>query len=344
MAVQPHKIRLEASSYCQLRCPACPNTTHAIQPVISGGSLTLKNFQTLLANNPRIAEVQLANYGEIFLNPELLEIIKHSHERGVVLRATTGVNLNHVKPDVLEGLVRYTFRSLTCSIDGASDETYKIYRVRGNFDRVIDNIRTINHFKQAYGSRYPLLTWQFVIFGHNEYELPRARALARELHMDFRPKLSWDPDFSPIRDAAFVRKVVGHRAASREEYAQKRGVAYFDHLCHQLWEEPQINWDGKILGCARNFGGDFGGNAFTDGLDKSLNSEKLTYARKMLLGKQPPRPDIPCSSCDVYLTRQAHGTTLQRGLRRTVYRAGRAVYRYLRTRCLQPWVWWLSRK
>ncbi len=31
----------------------------------------------------------------------------------------------------------------------------------------------------------------------------------------------------------------------------------------------------KVLGCCRNFWGDFGGNAFTDGLVSSLNNEKI---------------------------------------------------------------------
>ena len=46
-------------------------------------------------------------------------------------------------------------------------------------------------------------------------------------------------------------------------------------ICHQLWDAPQINWDGKILGCCRNFWGDFGGNAFTEGLFQSVNSGQM---------------------------------------------------------------------
>ena len=83
--------------------------------------------------------------------------------------------------------------------------------------------------------------------------------MAHDLRMDFRPKLSWDNTFSPIQDESLVRKEVGQGAATRDEYLQKHGTSYGNNLCHQLWEAPQINWDGKILGCARNFWGDFGG-------------------------------------------------------------------------------------
>jgi MoaA/NifB/PqqE/SkfB family radical SAM enzyme len=79
---------------------------------------------------------------------------------------------------------------MSCSIDGASNETYQLYRVKGNFDTVIENVRKINRFKQQQHSDYPQLTWQFVVFGHNEHEIPVARRLASDLGMKFSPKLS----------------------------------------------------------------------------------------------------------------------------------------------------------
>ena len=308
--IMPWKIRLEASSFCQLRCPSCPNTTKAIHPVVGSGFLKLSDFQKIIDENPWLKEIELSNYGEIFLNPELLEIIKYAYKRDVALKADSGVNLNNVRESVLEGLVKYRFRSMTCSIDGASDETYKVYRVKGNFETVITNIKKINLFKQKYQSEYPRLNWQFVIFGHNEHEIPLARKLASELDMNFYLKLTYDDKFSPVRDQEYIRKLVG--AASREEYKQKYGVEYLHETCHELWDNPQINWDGKVLGCCRNSRGDFGGNAFKDGLLESINNDKIKYARDMLLGHKVARDDIPCTTCSVYMTMKAKGNWLIR--------------------------------
>jgi MoaA/NifB/PqqE/SkfB family radical SAM enzyme len=321
--VKPLKIRLEASSFCQLRCPSCPTTSKAIHPAVGRGFLELRDFQSLLVESPWLKEIELSNYGEIFLHPDLLEIIKFAYERNVVLTADNGTNLNNVKENVLEGLVKYKFRSMTCSIDGASNETYKVYRVKGNFVNVIENIRKINFFKQKYQSEYPLLKWQFVVFGHNEHEISLARTLASELNMQFYLKLSWDSKFSPVRDQEFVRKETG--VTSREEFKQKDGADYMQLICYQLWEEPQINWDGKVLGCCRNFWGDFGGNAFRDGLFKSLNNENIRYARDMLLGKKVARENIPCTTCSIYLGMRADSTWL----RGSLYRSLRYIYRYL---------------
>jgi MoaA/NifB/PqqE/SkfB family radical SAM enzyme len=287
----PVQIRLEASSFCNLRCPLCPTTAGVIHhSAVGGGFLRFKDFRKLLDDNPRLKRIELSNWGEIFLNPALLSVLELAHERGVHLTAHNGVNLNKIRPEVLEGLVRYQFRRLVCSIDGASQETYSIYRVRGKFANVIDNIRKINELKQRYDSPFPELTWKFVVFGHNEHEIPVAREMARELGMGFFALLNnFDPNYSPVRDPA-VR-----RLAPRQR--MKYEVLY---VCHQLWDEPQINWDGKVLGCCINHWGDFGGNAFRDGLTASVNTEQIQYARAMLLGRAPPREDIPCTRCSEY--------------------------------------------
>jgi len=133
----PRQIRVEASSFCQLRCPSCPTTAGAIHPAIGNGFLRFDNFRRLIDENPSLARVELSNYGEAFLNPHLLDILQYADAKAVAITLSNGVNLNHATDELLEGLVKYHVRDMTCSIDGASAETYRVYRVRGNFDRVI---------------------------------------------------------------------------------------------------------------------------------------------------------------------------------------------------------------
>jgi MoaA/NifB/PqqE/SkfB family radical SAM enzyme len=310
----PAHIRLETSSFCNLRCPSCPTTTGAILPTVGGGFLRFEDFQGLLDKNPKLKRIELSNYGEIFLNPALLRILEVAYKRGIVLTADNGANLNKVRPEVLEGLVKYRLRSMCCSIDGASEATYSVYRVRGKFANAIGNIREINILKRRYRSRFPELTWQFVVFGHNEHELPLARAMARVLGMRFYAKLSWDSDVSPVSEAKAVGEATGTGAATREEYEAVHGQDYMQGICHQLWDAPQINWDGKVLGCCRNFWGDFGGNAFRDGLTASVNTEQMVHGRAMLLGRAPARKDVPCTTCEIYVKMRERGRWLERDL------------------------------
>lgn len=328
-SIRPSRIRLDVSSACQLKCPLCPHATGEIERTVGTGYVRVDDFLGLLERNPWVSEVELSNLGELFLSPDILGIMKHAHERGVALTADTGVNLNTVSDDVLEGLVKHRFRRMTCSIDGASDEVYEVYRVGGDFHRVIAHIETLNRFKKKHRSKRPIVTWQFIVFGHNEHEIPAARRLASQLDMDFSLKTSWDPDYAPVRDREFVREQHRKSATAQCEHKEKQPDFHMRVFCHQLWEEPQINWDGRVLGCCCNWWLDFGSNAFTDGLFYAVNSERMKYAREMLLGRKPARDDIPCSTCAAYIAMKSTGKWLERGVSRRFYRAARSAYRAL---------------
>lgn len=193
----PKEIRLEASSFCQLKCPSCPTAQGIIHKSAVGSRfLKIDDFKRIVDSADWIKEIELSNWGEIFLNPDLIKIMNYSFKKKIQLVAYNGVNFNNVKDEALEALVKYQFKALTCSIDGASQETYKQYRVRGDFNKVISNLRRLNEFKQAYRSSFPYLTWQFVMFEHNKHEMNQARELAQELQMAFYTKISWDENLA----------------------------------------------------------------------------------------------------------------------------------------------------
>jgi MoaA/NifB/PqqE/SkfB family radical SAM enzyme len=288
---------IDASTLCQLRCPGCPNIDNK-DAVYGSGFLKFSNFKKLIDDN-NFRAVSFSNMGEFFLSPDLFDILRYSHEKKLLVWANSA-NFNTVSDEVLEGLVKYKVRSLMCAIDGASQESYSQYRVKGDYETVISNIRKLNEYKKKYNSRFPVLAWQYVIFGHNEHEIPIAKKLASELGMNFIPKLSWNPDFFPIKNADFIKEHTGLIATNRSDFFSETGKDYMRGVCNHIWNNPKINWDGRVLGCCWNSREDFGGNVFEDGYAKAINLEKITYARKMILGLVPPREDIPCYNCGQY--------------------------------------------
>ena len=304
--IEASRIRLEASSICQLRCPICPNTQGKLREgVVGAGFLQLEDFKALLQRNPFVSEIELSNWGEVLLNPRLPEILAHAQERNIRIEIR-GTNLTYADDTLLEALVRHNVRFLGVSIDGASQETYQMYRVQGDLHVVIQNIIKINEFKRQYNTPRPHLRWQFIVFGHNEHEIKAARKLAEKLQMTFKPKLNFSSTYSPVRNREQVMIDTGLPVTSRKENWGKFGRDHVsfgdDHVsfCTSLWTDPQINWDGKVLGCCVNYWGQWGGNAFAESLEDCLNSENLIYAREMLLGNLPGRDGIPCADCDIY--------------------------------------------
>jgi len=270
---------------------------------VGRGYLKPADLGRFLEANPAVREVELSNYGEAFLNPHLVEILRVIAEHGATPMLANGANLNHARPEMLEAVVRYGMRGLTCSIDGATQAVYERYRVGGDLERVLANIRTINEWKAKLGKSLPILYWQMVLFEHNRHEIDAARAMAKSLGMKFGMKLSWDEDLAPQDDDELLARSLGMPSVTRARTERKTGRPYLSSICHQLWIEPAVNWNGKLLGCSRNFWGDFGGNAFSRSLDQTLADEKMAYAKQMLQGQAPPRDDIPCTSCEIYRKR-----------------------------------------
>jgi MoaA/NifB/PqqE/SkfB family radical SAM enzyme len=296
-------LRIDASSVCQLRCPCCIQT-RGERGVIGSGFLTPRDFKRFLDSYPEFDSIELANAGEVFLNPDIDEIISCAFEKGVRLSISSGTNFNTVSPQTIENLVKYKVGVISVSLDGATDDIYRIYRQGGNFDTVIRNVRLLNEFKKKYNSDLPKVLWQFVAFGHNEHQIPHAQKMAADLDMEFRLKLNFNPEYSPVTNKEVLRQEIG--ASNRQEYEKNKKKPYLT-LCSQLWLTPQINWDGKLLGCCKNYWGDFG-NVFESGLKECLKGEKYVHAIKMITGKAQAKEGIPCSTCPNYEKMNANDT------------------------------------
>ena len=205
-----------------------------------------------------------------------------------------GTNFNNVSEEALEALVKYRVEYLNISIDGATQETYSIYRVGGNLCNVLQNIERLNNYKERYNSEYPKLSWQFVIFGHNEQDLPKVKELCLKYNMAFNPKLNYS-QFSPVKDKEFVRRESGLGVADRDEYRLKHNHEY-KAPCYHCFSSPQINWNGDILGCSVNKWRSLG-NVKDGSLTQWTESEGFKALVELLFEGRDTSIDLPCKHC-----------------------------------------------
>jgi len=304
--ISPTAIRIDACSICQLKCPLCSNLTPG--NIIGKGKLKAVDFKRLVDDNPCIRKVELGNKGEVFLNNELAEIIRYAYEKGIMTSINTGANLNDASDEALEALVKYQTHRLRVSIDGATQQTYEKYRIGGELKKVIYNIHKINALKEKYHSCKPDLLYQFIVFGHNEHEMRQAMTLACMLNMKIQFKLNRFPETFSVKNRERVKRYVGY--FDRHDLFQKTGMDYARNKCLHLWKSPQVNWDGKLIGCCHNTWAVFAENVFDDGLMSGVNNEKMEYARKMLTGSASPDHAVPCARCSMYEGLQHHGNWL----------------------------------
>jgi len=190
---------------------------------------------------------RVVQLGEMFLNPDIERIIEYAYRRNVRPIAWNGANFNHVGSRSWRAMVRYKFRAITCSIDGASSKVYERYRVNGDFGRVIDNIRKLNAHKRRWKSRYPKLCWQMVVFGTTNTRSMRRAVSPLSFGMSFVLKTNWDESYSPLQDE---RPGMPFGDARLAETSVDRDELLSDGICHSSGTSRRSTSTGRCSAAA----------------------------------------------------------------------------------------------
>lgn len=208
MLGRPYWLTVDPTNFCQLQCPFCP--TGAGRGVRDKAALKLEHFDRLLAElGPYVVHLDVMNWGEPTLNKDLPGMLACAKRHQIEIKMDT--NLNDASDAMLEGLIRSGLDVLSVSIDGATQEAYQKYRVGGNLERVLENVRRLLRKKKELGSATPRVIWQFIVFKHNEHEVERARETAASLGMDDFSLVSAFMPNEPKVLAAWLPSVQEHR-------------------------------------------------------------------------------------------------------------------------------------
>ncbi|MCI8598708.1 MAG: radical SAM protein [Lachnospiraceae bacterium] len=295
----PRWVRLETCTLCQLDCTYCYMRTGNFG-TMGKGYINYEAFSKFVNENPHIHKIEISNNGEVFLNPDLGKILKLASEKEIEIVIGNGANFNTVSDEILELLVKTQVTFINLSIDGASQEIYSIYRRKGDFDKVISNIKKLNQWKEKYHSKYPILQWQYILMDHNECDVEKASLMAKELNMNIFYKYECVKGKFEPKDREKLEKITGLKYFSMEEYNRNHNSVYGADFCYQTLFSPQINFDGRLLGCCMLWNEDFGINVFEEGLINGLNSEKYLKMIRLLLGMEQSFEQlegVPCLHC-----------------------------------------------
>lgn len=177
----PYWLTLDPSNFCQLQCPFCP--TGANKGTRAKGRMDFDHFKKFMDRvGPYVIRMELMNWGESLFNPRLPDMIAEAKLHGISLELHE--NFNNVSEETIEKLVLSGLDVLSVSVDGLTQETYEKYRIGGNLERVLANLGTLVRKRREHGLETPKILWQFLVFRHNEHEVDRVEAFARERGAD----------------------------------------------------------------------------------------------------------------------------------------------------------------
>ncbi|MEO8601006.1 MAG: radical SAM protein [bacterium] len=186
---RPVKLTVEATNICNLRCPGCFTGVGEVGRARSHMSLDF--YRTLLDElSPTLLELEFYNWGEPLLAKHLTAMIADASARGISTTVSTNFSLPF-DAERAERLVSSGLTVLGVSLDGARQETYAQYRVRGDFDLVLKNCALVRDAKRRLGQTRPRVVWEFHVFPHNVGDIAQARAMAADLEMDIAVTQGW---------------------------------------------------------------------------------------------------------------------------------------------------------
>jgi MoaA/NifB/PqqE/SkfB family radical SAM enzyme len=284
----PVILTVEAGNVCNLRCPACFTGAGEVGRVRSFMPLDL--YRSLLAElGDYLFSIDFYNWGEPLLSKDIYTMVEEAAGRGI----STGISTNFSIPfdaERAERLVRSGLHVLGVSIDGASQESYEQYRVRGDLATVLENCRLVRDAKRRLGSRTPRLVWEYHVFAHNVHEIDQARAMAAELEMEISVEKGWvvGPDWDAKSEFQYVINA-----------APKR--------CDFLWRRAVVNNDGGVAPCCGTFyqehdfaklaigASELGQRSFRE----AWNGEKFLAARRLFRSRAGDSRDLICYDCPI---------------------------------------------
>lgn len=258
----PYKYTFDPGNICNLRCPGC-HTGIKHQEMITPSFMKLNDFK-LMFNKVKDYSLSIAlyNWGEPFLNKQLFEMISHANENKV--GTTLHSNFNHFNQKMADEVIKSKLTHIYLSIDGASQELYSQYRVKGNLEKVIENVKMMVETKKRAKTKLPFITWKFLNFPFNTSEIQKANEISKKIGVN-----NFEVFYGAI---AQVRDIYDQA----QEF--KDNPKLLDNIktnCSSLWSSIYLGPDGTVFPCSLSFReSESFGNLLDSDFEKVWNNEK----------------------------------------------------------------------
>ena len=265
----PEIVQIESTNICNAKCVFCPrDEMHRRQ-----GIMTVNLFRKVVDECVElgITHVRMHNYGEAFIDKQLVEKVRYAKQRGV---REVGVisNGSLISDEVARGMIDAGLDAINISVDAAGKDVFEATRIGLKYDKVIANIERLVRLRGESGKRRPKLILSFVRQNNSADEqafIEHWRGIADKVHItDLH---NWAGTLNTESDV--------------------------NYPCYRPWLTFTVLWDGRVSLCCADFDGStILGDLNTSSIREIWNAEPYRKARRQHL--ESGGPDI-CRACDL---------------------------------------------
>lgn len=248
MDALPAYLSVDVAGRCNLSCTYCPQGRgRNLQP---RKFMSLEEFKQYVGDVlPHIRRLELFNWGEPFLHPELLDVVAYVRSRNPTTRIRLSTNGMVQGAELFSGLVKEGVHSVTVTISGLSEEVHKLYHRRGDLSRVLDTIGKMASEKLKRNSHQPKVRVRYLRFPYNFVSQRQVEAFFRRRF----GRLAEYIEEVRVRDG-YLCELALPDSDIKEFYGIDprsngwQGV-YLAPTCKLAFENPVIRADGVVFPC-----------------------------------------------------------------------------------------------
>lgn len=289
----PHSCSIEPTTRCNLQCPECPVGSNTLKR--EKGDLSLSNFKRILHSIYKYTSyLSLYLQGEPLLNGGIVDMIRIATDYKIYSCIST--NGHFLDKTTSNELVKSGLKRIIISLDGVNQESYSKYRIKGDFNKVMDGIRNMVAAKKELKSKTPIIIIQFIVFKNNQGEINEFKRLGKELCIDkVDIKTAQHYDLSPKNSLITTNeKYSRYKKDNQGNWELKK---HQNNRCKRIWTTAVITWNGAIIPCCYDKNASFPmGDLTQQDIKKIWKGEKFQIFRKKILSA---RSSIHiCQNCD----------------------------------------------
>lgn len=272
----PLAIEVEATYYCNLKCPQCPRQYGERADRHMSPELWARILEECARH--KLPSMLMDHEAESLLNPRFLDMVKQAKDAGIY-DLWLHTNANILTAERSARLIEAGLTKINFSLDAATAETYAKTRIGGKFDKAVANVREFLRQKVVSGVTQLRTRVSFVEQQDNIHEKPAFYNLWKDepgLNMiTFQECWDFSPFEQPDADVS----------ASDAELEAKYGGSEPFH-CSMPWEMPIIDVDGNVSPCGmpvrdHNKGFFLGNLMQGDTIESCWKSEKMQDLRRL---------------------------------------------------------------
>lgn len=252
----PRQLEVEVTTACNLKCVMCEHTYWTEEP----RHMTFDEFKKVIDQFPKLRWIGLTGIGSGFLNPDYMKMLRFlKREKRCFVEFFD--HFFSIDENISRELVQLGINKIWVSLESASKESYQRIRVGSDFDRVINNIRSLMRMKREMNSPIPELWFHFIVNRYSLDEMEDYVDLVAELSKDdglSAPIIYWTSLLTFDETDRLVARPTRERLDGIEKRCREKGIfsifnenlAYYKPMrsCTK-WNEPFVLVTGHVQPC-----------------------------------------------------------------------------------------------